>query len=165
MHRLPFFLIALILTLSFGVLAPRAAMAACAPGSSDVASCITQGISDSNGGKSSTISFGTSLGFSSLNQTVSTLIALLFVGSGLVAFFYILRGAMMYVTAGEDSGQTGKARIMMTNAVIGLFVLALVWVIWVFAINLIPGMSDFFSVSNPGSNIPSDCASQRNTAC
>lgn len=137
-------LTALILTLSFGIFAPQTAIAACAPGSIDTAGCISQGISDANGGQSSTVSLGSSLGFNSLPQAISTLIALLFFGSGLVAFFYILRGAMMYVTAGEESSQTSKARTMMTNAVIGLVILGLVWVIWLMAINLIPGMGDFF---------------------
>ena len=99
-------------------------------------------------GDSDTIDLQASFGFSSLPQAINTIIALIFLVAGLVAFFFILLGAFNYLTAGDSSEKTGKARSMITNAVIGLILVALVYVIWLVAINLVPGLSDFFSASN-----------------
>jgi glucose uptake protein GlcU len=91
---------------------------------------------------------GAGFGFGSLSQALNTVISLVFLIAGLAAFVYILLGAFSYLTAGDDSAKTEKARKMITNAVVGLLLVALVYVIWIVAINLVPGLSDFFKATN-----------------
>ena len=83
-------------------------------------------------------------GFTTLSQAINTIISLIFLGAGLLAFFFILMGAFNYLSAGDDSSKTEKARKQITNAVIGLILVALVYVIWLIAINLVPGLDAFF---------------------
>ena len=102
-------------------------------------------IKAANGNGDTFITLPATFGFSSLSQALNTIISLIFLIAGLAAFVYILLGAFSYLTAGDDSAKTGKARTMITNAVVGLLLVALVYVIWVVAVNLVPGMKQFFN--------------------
>jgi hypothetical protein len=92
-----------------------------------------------------TIQIKAGVGFSTLGQALNTIIEALFLLGGLLAFGYILYGAIKYITAGDNSANVGAARTTMQNAVIGLIVLSLVFVIFKFAVNLIPGLGAFFA--------------------
>jgi hypothetical protein len=123
------------------------ALAQCGTDAAGSTACLQGAIGAANGGNSQ-IDLGAGFGFGSIQQALSTVISLIFLVAGLAAFVYILLGAFNYLTAGDDSGKTEKARKMITNAVVGLILVALVYVIWLVAINLVPGLSEFFSASN-----------------
>ena len=82
-----------------------------------------------------------SFGFNSLGEAVSTIISVIFFVAALAAFFFILWGAVNYVTAGDDSSKTEAARKRITNAVVGLILVALVYVIWLIAAQIV-GVDD-----------------------
>lgn len=72
-------------------------------------------------------------GFDSLSDAVNTLVTIIFFVAGLVAFLFILWGAVNYIMAGDDASKTEAARKRITNAVVGLILVALVYVIWLIA--------------------------------
>jgi hypothetical protein len=82
-------------------------------------------------------------GFDTLGQAISTIITVIFFVAGLAAFFFILWGAVSYVTAGDDSSKTEAARKRITNAVVGLILVALVYVIWLI-VSQIVGIDTLF---------------------
>ena len=99
--------------------------------------------SDANNGQK--LALNTGFGFSTLGQAINTIISVIFFVAALAAFFYILLGAFTYVTAGDDATKTEKARKSITNAVVGLILVALVYVIWLIVINTVPGIKSFFA--------------------
>lgn len=124
---------------------PSVALAECVQGSSGP-DCVKQAIGAANGDVQ-TIGLNAGFGFSTIGQALNTVISIIFLVAGLAAFVYILLGAFNYLTAGDDTAKTEKARKMITNAVVGLILVALVYVIWLVVINLVPGLSQFFSAS------------------
>jgi hypothetical protein len=122
---------------------PSPVGAQCAQGDTGP-NCIKKAIGSANGG-TQMIGLNAGFGFSTLGQALNTIISIIFLVAGLAAFVYILLGAFNYLTAGDDASKTEKARKMITNAVVGLILVALVYVIWLVAINLVPGLSQFFS--------------------
>jgi hypothetical protein len=91
------------------------------------------------------LTFQPVIGFRSINQATSTVVALAFLGGAILAFYYLIKGAYRYVTAGDNAGNAQEARTTIQNAIIGLLILGTVYVIFRFAVNLIPGLSTFFS--------------------
>jgi hypothetical protein len=49
---------------------------------------------------------------------------------GLVAIIYLIWGGMMYVTAGGDAEKAGKGRTAITNAIVGIIIIALALIIY-----------------------------------
>lgn len=49
--------------------------------------------------------------------------------AGIIAFFYVLFGGFLYLTAGGDAGATDKARKTITNAIIGIVLITVSYVI------------------------------------
>ena len=84
-------------------------------------------------------------GFSTLSQAINTILSVIFFGSALAAFIFIVIGAFQYVTAGDDAAKTEKSRKTITNAVVGLILVALVYVIFQIVIRIVPGLSQWFS--------------------
>jgi glucose uptake protein GlcU len=76
-------------------------------------------------------------GFNSLDQAIDTLVKVIIFVAGLAAFLFILWGAVSYILAGDDSSKTDAARKKITNAVVGLILVALVYVIWLIAAELL----------------------------
>ena len=72
-------------------------------------------------------------GFGSLSEAVNTLVTVIFFVAGLAAFLFILWGAVSYIMAGDDASKLEAARKKITNAVVGLILVALVYVIWLIA--------------------------------
>lgn len=65
----------------------------------------------------------------------------------LLAFFYLLMGGMSWITAGGDKAQLEGARNKITNAIIGLILVAAVWAI----MSLLGG---FLGITFPELTIP-----------
>jgi hypothetical protein len=91
-----------------------------------------------------------SIGFTSLSQAINTMLDFLFFFGALACFFYIVLGAFKYVTAGDNSNAVSSARTTVTNAIIGLILLAVVFVAFQVIVRIIPGLSDFFQIGSSG---------------
>ncbi len=55
--------------------------------------------------------------------------------AGIIAFFYVLYGGFLYLTAGGDAGAVGKARTTILNAIIGIIIIALSYAIVNFVVS------------------------------
>ena len=84
-------------------------------------------------------------GFANLSQAINTIVTVAIFGAALVAFGFIVFGAFRYVSAGENADGTKAARVIITNSVVGLILIALVYVIFQILIRVVPGLSQFFS--------------------
>src|SRR5690606_17073766 len=84
-------------------------------------------------------------GFSNLSQAINTVITAVMFFAAIVAFVFIVIGAFRYVSAGENAAGTEAARKIITNAVVGLILVALVYVIFQIVIRVVPGLSNFFN--------------------
>lgn len=80
-------------------------------------------------------------GFDNLSDLISTGISVALIVGGLIVLVYMFLGGFTYLTAGSDEKRTQKARAIISNAVIGLFLVAAVWAIWGLIIGFIPGLS------------------------
>lgn len=80
-------------------------------------------------------------GFDNINELISTGISIALLVGGLIVLVYMFLGGFTYLTAGSDDEKTKKARAIITNAIIGLFLLAAAWAIWQLIISFIPGLS------------------------
>lgn len=61
-----------------------------------------------------------------INQIVTAFLWVM----GLVAIIYLIWGGMMYITAGGDAEKAGKGRVAITNAIVGIIIVALALVIY-----------------------------------
>ena len=68
--------------------------------------------------------------FKSFDQFLPNLIQVVFIIGAIVALFFLFWGGIAYITSGGDKEATKAAREKITNAVIGLAILAVVWVLW-----------------------------------
>lgn len=60
----------------------------------------------------------------SLIPLLGRIIGFVLLLAGIVAFFYVLYGGFIYMTAGGDSGAVGKARTTIANALIGIILIS-----------------------------------------
>jgi hypothetical protein len=63
-------------------------------------------------------------------------ITIVFIVAALLVLFYLIIGAFRWITAGGDKENTGKARTIITNALIGMAILALAFLI----VNVVGGL-------------------------
>ena len=81
------------------------------------------------------------VGFTNLNQVITSGITILFIVAGLAVLVYIVLGSFTYLTAGADEDKTKKARSIIVNAVVGLMLVAASWAGWEAIVGFIPGLS------------------------
>lgn len=78
---------------------------------------------------------------------ISKVISFAFIIAGILTFGFLVYGGMIWLTAGGDKTNTEKARTMITNAIIGLAIIASSWA-------LMKVLSFFFGVDVFEGNIP-----------
>lgn len=61
------------------------------------------------------------------NDLVSKIIDVVFIVAAAMTFFYLIFGAISWITSGGDKGKVEAARNKITAAVIGLLILAATW--------------------------------------
>ncbi len=88
-----------------------------------------------------TIQFSPNIGFSSIQDAFSAAVRWGIFFAILVAGLYLVYAGFRYVTAGDDAGQAEKARTMIANAVIGVIIVASVWLLLKIMTMVIPGLS------------------------
>src|SRR3972149_7878514 len=90
--------------------------------------------------------------FKSFDQFLPNLIQVVFIIGAIVALFFLFWGGIAYITSGGDKEATKAAREKITNAVIGLAILAVVWVLWrliIFFLGLTPNLRGPFRINIP----------------
>ncbi|OGY17615.1 MAG: hypothetical protein A2786_00015 [Candidatus Chisholmbacteria bacterium RIFCSPHIGHO2_01_FULL_52_32] len=88
----------------------------------------------------------------SLDTFLPNLIQIVLVIGALAALLFLFWGGVSYITSGGDKEATKAAREKITNAVIGLAILAIVWVLWrliVYFLGLSPGFRGPFRIQIP----------------
>src|SRR3989344_5378616 len=88
----------------------------------------------------------------SLDTFLPNLIQIILVVSALAALLYLFWGGISYITSGGDKEATKTAREKITNAVAGLAILAVVWVLWrliVYFLGLSPSAGGPFRIQIP----------------
>ena len=81
-----------------------------------------------------------SAGFTDFAELISEAINIIFVVAAIAVLIYLFIGAFTYLTAGDSEDNVAKARKQITNAVIGLLILASAYAIWQFIIGFIPDL-------------------------
>ena len=71
----------------------------------------------------------------SISKVISGAVQLIILVAGLIAFVYLLLGGIKWITSGGDKENLTKARSKITNALVGMFILVTVLVIWIFIMN------------------------------
>ena len=69
-------------------------------------------------------------------QLVNQVINLVFIVAAALTFFYLIFGAISWITSGGDKGKVEAARNKITAAVIGLLILAATWGIFTLLVQL-----------------------------
>ena len=67
---------------------------------------------------------------------IRQVVTLVFVLAAALTFFYLIAGAIAWITSGGDKGKVEEARNKITAAVIGLLILAATWAIFVLITNI-----------------------------
>lgn len=101
------------------------------------------------------------IGFSTLSQAINTLMSVAMFGGALICLGYLILGAYKYLTAQDNAANTAAARQTMINAIIGLILLGLIYVIFMVVVNLIPGLNNWFA----GSGGDYTCTSSIDPGC
>lgn len=65
-----------------------------------------------------------------LGSYVSNIVGLIFIIAGLATFFYLVWGGIRWLTAGPDKNKAEEARTQLTNAIIGLAIVAASWAVF-----------------------------------
>lgn len=81
-----------------------------------------------------------------LGAYVSNIVGVFLTIAALAAFFFLVWGGIMWITAGGDKGKIEEARNRITQAVIGLTIVAVSWAIFLllnyfFGLNMAAGSS------------------------
>jgi len=63
-------------------------------------------------------------GGTALGKIISALVGALFIAGFLLAFFTLITGGLSWITAGGEKGKLEEARNRITNAIIGLIIVA-----------------------------------------
>ena len=92
-------------------------------------------------------SLGSGTGGSAIGSIVGGVIGLLIIGAFIGAFLYLLLGGLEWITAGGDKAKLQSSRDKITNAIIGLLIVAASWAV----MSLVSG---FVGISFPDLPIP-----------
>ncbi len=63
------------------------------------------------------------IGSGNIFDALKIILGYIFLWAGIIAFFYVLWGGFMYLTAGGDPGKTAQGQKTITNAIIGVIIL------------------------------------------
>ena len=76
-------------------------------------------------------------GTTSFNQTLDWLLNGVLIIAGAIAVLYLIYGGLTYITAGGDAEKATKGRTVIINAIIGIVIIALAFVIVTWVTNII----------------------------
>lgn len=75
----------------------------------------------------------------SFNELVPQIINLVFIVAAAMTFFYLIFGAISWITSGGDKSKVEAARNKITAAVIGLLILAATWAVFTLIVQIFFG--------------------------
>lgn len=90
---------------------------------------------------------GSAAGAPALGAFIGSIIGLLIIAGFVIAFFYLLIGGFDWITSGGDKAKLESARDKITNAIIGLIVVAASWAVMTL-------VGDFVGITFPDLPIP-----------
>ena len=90
---------------------------------------------------------GNEAGASAVGAFIGSIVGILIVGSFVLAFVYLLLGGYDWITSGGDKAKLQSARDRITNAILGLIIVAAVWAIMML-------VSNFVGIDFPNIPIP-----------
>ncbi len=73
----------------------------------------------------------------SLETLITTIVNVILIVVGVIAVLYLIYGGITYVTAGGDAEKAGKGRTTITNAIIGIIIIAASLAIYNFVVRQI----------------------------
>ena len=88
----------------------------------------------------------------SLDSFLSNLVPLIVTIGAVAALFFLFWGGISFITSGGDKEAAKSARERITAAVVGLAILAVVWVLWrliVYFLGLSPSVTGPFKLNIP----------------
>lgn len=88
------------------------------------------------GDKLGTLGIKVYAGSSSFLTIVANLINFALFLAGLVAFIFVLYGGFVYLTAGGDSARAGTGRTIIVNAIVGILIIFISWILVRYFANL-----------------------------
>lgn len=77
------------------------------------------------------------------------IVNLVFVVAVSLVFFYLLYGALSWITSSGDANKLLTAKNRMIQAVIGMLILASVWAIYTFVVMVMTGSADLNKINIP----------------
>ena len=77
----------------------------------------------------------------SLGQLISTVVNLVLTGAILASLFFLLIGAIKWITKGDDKAELESARNQITNAILGLVIAMAAWAIWLLLVKDFIGLN------------------------
>lgn len=85
-------------------------------------------------------------GWTNLSSVISSLVLVLLIVSALATFLYLIMGGFMWITSGGDAKKTEAAGKQITNALIGLGIVAAAWALMIV-------IQKFFNITVLGNTI------------
>lgn len=79
---------------------------------------------------------GTQVSQADSNTIIGKIVGIVFVIAAILAFAYLIYGAISWITSGGDKAKVEAARNHLTSAVIGLLILAAVWGIFLLVMQI-----------------------------
>ena len=79
----------------------------------------------------------TMLGSGSLGQIINRVVGWVLILAGVIAVIYLIYGGLLYITAAGDAEKATKGRTALINAIIGIIIIALAYLIVVWVNNVI----------------------------
>ena len=92
--------------------------------------------------------------FGDINQTIRTIFNVVIIFAGIIFVILFLVGGIQYLTAAGNEEQTGKAKRLLVDAIVGLVIVLASWAIANFVLNQLglninPGGGQVSSTLNP----------------
>ncbi|MGA2667156.1 MAG: hypothetical protein ABSE91_03700 [Patescibacteria group bacterium] len=72
---------------------------------------------------------------------IATILTWVFLIAGILAVIYLIYGGILYITAGGDAEKATKGRVAIVNAIIGIIIIALAFLIVMFVNNAVQNAS------------------------
>jgi hypothetical protein len=69
-------------------------------------------------------------GYKELGPFIANLVNIAVIVSGILVFLYLVMGGVEWITSGGDKAHVENAQKRITNAIIGLAIVAASWAIW-----------------------------------
>jgi len=95
---------------------------------------------------------GSYFGYTCIGNFISNMVSLGIVIAGLAVLLYLVWGGIEWITAGGDKNKTETAQKRLTNAIVGLAIVAASWALWKIVLYFFGVNLDALCTQNPLGN-------------